>query len=94
VESVSKCLNHSSTSVTEKFYLRESAAEVQFRCNIPWIKTETESEKRKRAMEALPSFLKAGASESSSGSKASCNDNQKRQRRELKDALLRDFNKS
>jgi integrase len=60
VESVSKCLNHSSTAVTEKFYLKESAAEVQGRCNIPWFRKETEGEKQQRALDALPNFLKSG----------------------------------
>lgn len=94
VESVSKCLNHSSTSVTEKFYLRESAAEVQARCNVPWIRTETESEKKQRAMEALPSFLKADTRECSDASKTRGDEGRKRQRREIKDALLRDFTNS
>ena len=95
VESVSKCLNHSSTAVTEKFYLRESAAEVQSRCNVPWIKTETESEKHQRAMNALPEFLKASTgSAASSANRPHADDDRKRQRRELKDALLNDFIKS
>jgi integrase len=59
VEAVSKCLNHSNTSVTEQFYLRESAVQLQSRCKVPWARTETEAEKQQRSMNALPAFLKA-----------------------------------
>jgi hypothetical protein len=93
VESVLKCLNHASTAVTERFYLKESAAEVQSRCNVPWFRRETESEKRKRGMDALPSFLRTdeGAAKASS-SRDGERDERKRQRKEKNKALLRDFN--
>jgi len=52
VEVVSKLLNHSSTKVTEKFYLKENAAEVADRANIPWL---IKSNKRKRQI--VPDFL-------------------------------------
>jgi integrase len=90
VEAVSKCLNHSSTAVTEKFYLRESAMEVQSRCNIPWVQMETENEKKKRALDALPDFLKPS---NSAGSKTEdiVTDERKRRRRERR-SILQDFN--
>ena len=49
---VSKCLNHSSTEVTEKFYLKENIEEVTQRATIPWLR---EDSKRKEI--PLPSFL-------------------------------------
>jgi hypothetical protein len=87
VEAVSKCLNHSSTAVTEKFYLRESAAEVQSRCIVPWAPAETETEKRKRGMDALPGFLKAS---NEVAKDATENEDRKRRRLQRK-AILRDF---
>ena len=55
VDVVSKCLNHASSSVTEKFYLKESAAQVIERANIPWMQTG------KRKEPELSNFL-GGAS--------------------------------
>ena len=63
-ETVSKCLNHSSVDTTQKFYLRESAAEVQGRCRMPWMKMETDAEKEQRALSALPAFLQPQAAPS------------------------------
>ena len=62
VDVVSKCLNHASSSVTEKFYLKESAAQVIERANIPWMQTG------KRKEPELPSFL-GGASATGSQQK-------------------------
>ena len=87
VEAVSKCLNHSSTAVTEKFYLHESAAEVLSRCNVPWAQAETESEKRKRGVDALPGFLKPG---NEVAKDATENEDRKRRRLRRK-SVLRDF---
>ena len=94
MEAVSKCLNHSSTVVTEKFYLRESAAEVHARCVTPWAQPETASEKQERALNALPSFLKQnGTGSASSGTLGNAvADERKRQRKEKNRALLREFN--
>lgn len=60
IETVSKCLNHKDIAVTQKFYLRESAQEVQARCITPWETTPvlTEAEKRAKALQALPHFLR------------------------------------
>jgi integrase/recombinase XerD len=52
VDVVSKLLNHSSTKVTEMFYLKENASEVAQRANIPWLAKEN---KKKRQI--VPSFL-------------------------------------
>jgi integrase/recombinase XerD len=52
VDVVSKLLNHSSTKVTEQFYLKENASEVAERANIPWLTKET---KKKRQI--VPAFL-------------------------------------
>ena len=40
VEAVSKIMGHSSSKTTSEFYLRENAAEVAARSNIPWLKKE------------------------------------------------------
>ncbi len=50
-ELVSKMLGHASSLTTEKYYLKESAAEVSTRLNIPWLS-------REKANATLPSFLK------------------------------------
>ena len=52
VDVVSKCLNHSSSVITEQFYLKENAAQVNERANIPWM--QGAENKRKPS---LPSFL-------------------------------------
>jgi predicted transcriptional regulator len=57
VDKVSKLLNHSSVAVTEKYYLKESAAQVAERANIPWLNNS----KAKRAREVLPEFLSDNA---------------------------------
>ena len=92
VEAVSKCLNHASSSTTEKFYLKESATEVHGRCNLPWAKMETEAEKRKRALDSLPGFLKDGAPATGANSSSQTTDPEaKKRRREEKKAMLRSF---
>jgi len=53
VSVISKLLNHSSTDVTEKFYLRETISEVTDRAHIPWIK-----QGEKNNDNILPNFLK------------------------------------
>lgn len=51
---VGKLMNHSSSATTEKFYLKESAAEVLSRANVPWFKSE---EKPDVKAQPLPTFL-------------------------------------
>jgi integrase len=83
VESVSKCLNHASIATTRQFYLRESAAEAQARCNIPWAQPLSESEKRAQALAALPSFLAPPAAAPA----PAASDEAKRRRRAHRDML-------
>jgi len=45
VNVVSKLLGHSNTETTESFYLKESAADVAKRANIPWLDKAKEKEK-------------------------------------------------
>ena len=59
IDVVSKALNHSSSAVTEQFYLRESAVEVHARANIPWMKGAENGPKRTE--DIVPKFL-GGAS--------------------------------
>jgi len=47
---VGKMMGHSSSKTTEKFYLKETAAEASKRCNIPWLTKEA-------SVEPLPSFM-------------------------------------
>jgi integrase len=49
---VGKMMGHSSSKTTEKFYLKETAAEASKRCNIPWLSKDVETE-------PLPSFMVA-----------------------------------
>lgn len=56
VENVARMLGHSSVSTTEEYYLKESAAEVSRRANIPWI----DGPKKEKV---VPDFL-AGNTES------------------------------
>ena len=91
VEAVSKCLNHSTPGVTQKFYLSESAVEVQARCNIPWAHVETEEEKRQRALDALPHFLKDGVASTTKDKKSAVDRENKKQRRAEKKTLLESF---
>lgn len=69
-EAASKCLNHSNVATTQQFYLRESAAEVQGRCRMPWMKMETEVEKEQRALSTLPTFLQPQDASSRAPSRA------------------------
>ena len=52
VDIVSKLLGHSSSSTTEKFYLKETASDVAERANIPWLDKSLTSKK------IVPDFLK------------------------------------
>ena len=54
---VSKLMGHSNTSTTEHYYLKENAAEVASRANIPWLK---QNEERKKI---VPSFMAEQPSE-------------------------------
>jgi len=53
-EIVSKLMNHSSTAITEKFYLRENTAQVMSRANVPWFKDVVNNHPK----DPLPVFLK------------------------------------
>ena len=53
VDIVSKLLGHSSSSTTEKFYLKETASDVAERANIPWL------DKSLTCKKVVPDFLKA-----------------------------------
>jgi hypothetical protein len=55
LEIVAKLMNHTNSAVTENSYLKESATEVVNRANIPWIKKDNAT-KRKRD-EEVPGFL-------------------------------------
>ena len=52
VDIVSKLLGHSSSSTTEKFYLKETASDVAERANIPWL------DKSLTCKKVVPDFLK------------------------------------
>ena len=52
VDKISKLLGHSSSEVTEKYYLRESASEVAKRANIPWLTKESAED-----LNPVPEFL-------------------------------------
>jgi integrase len=49
-DTVAKLLGHSSSAITQKYYLTESASEVSSRANIPWITQE-------QPKKIVPSFL-------------------------------------
>ena len=87
---VSKCLNHSNVAVTQQFYLKESAAEVQARCNAPWQRadSETEAERSQRALDALPPFLQSGPASHTGAASSALEDERKTRRREAKKQLL------
>lgn len=51
ITTISKLLNHSSSHITEQFYLKESISEVVERANIPWLNTENKPET------IIPKFL-------------------------------------
>lgn len=53
VDIVSKLLGHSSSSTTEKFYLKETASDVAERANIPWL------DKSLTCKKVIPDFLKS-----------------------------------
>ena len=86
-ETVSKLLNHSSVSTTQKFYLKESASEVVDRCHIPWMKKETEEEKLERGLKALPEFLRSAEDLQNETTKGPSED-KKRRRAENKARLM------
>lgn len=54
VETVTKLINHSSTAVTQRHYLRESSAEVAQRSIIPWL---PRAEAEKNTQDHVPKFL-------------------------------------
>ena len=85
---VSKCLNHSNVAVTQQFYLKESAAEVQARCNAPWQRAETEAERSQRALDALPPFLQSGPASRTGAASSTMETERKARRREAKKQLL------
>lgn len=51
-ETISKLINHSSVATTQRYYLKENAAEVSERANIPWLKQQITKRKN-----SVPSFL-------------------------------------
>lgn len=53
VHTISKLLGHASTAITEAFYLKESAAQVASRANIPWL------DKSQASSNPVPQFLSA-----------------------------------
>lgn len=53
---VSKLINHASVATTQKFYLKESAAEVGERAIIPWMQDNQITKSKKRA-NPVPDFL-------------------------------------
>ena len=67
VDVVSKCLNHSTSAVTEQFYLKESAVEVNSRANIPWMRG---ADDKKRNAAVVPQFLGGAAAESTTHSRS------------------------
>lgn len=54
---ISKLLNHTSSEITEKFYLKERVSETIARANIPWIKN---IDPKLHAPNFIPSFLSQG----------------------------------
>lgn len=70
VENVARMLGHSSTSTTEEYYLKESAAEVSKRSNIPWLDGP-------RKEKVVPDFLTNNMGENLTDKSA----NEKRKRR-------------
>lgn len=76
IENISKLLGHSSSNTTEVFYLKESAAEVSKRCNIPWLE---ESPKEK----VIPDFLNCTTT------KQPATDPERKQKRVRRKALLK-----
>jgi integrase/recombinase XerD len=81
-EMVSKMLGHSSTSTTEHYYLKESAAEASKRMNIPWLM-------RQENYDPVPNFLQANTTKAtqkrgkSSALKAIINDFSKCERESI-----------
>ena len=90
-EAVSKCLNHSNVATTQQFYLRESAAEVQARCNVPWVAVESESEKRRKALQALPQCLQPVATEGRMDAPTRGTAPERKRRRQAQNDMLTQF---
>ena len=59
VDVVSKCLNHSSSQITEQVYLKENIQEICSRASIPWLQGEQAAPPPR-----MPSFLAAAPGES------------------------------
>lgn len=56
IESIARMLGHTSSKTTEAYYLKESAAEVSKRSNIPWLI------KDEKVIKIVPDFLKVNGS--------------------------------
>ena len=54
VDKVAKMLGHANSNTTEKFYLKESAAEAASRADIPWLNNDTQ-----KSGPVVPAFLAA-----------------------------------
>lgn len=78
-ELVSKMLGHTSTSTTEYYYLKESAAEASKRMNIPWLE-------RKERENPIPSFLDTNKQKPEKKIKKS-----KKERNDILKNLAKDF---
>jgi len=50
---VSRMMGHSSVQTTEKFYLKETAAEVAGRANVPWLNKETDRTRERKTPEFM-----------------------------------------
>lgn len=81
IEIVSKLINHSNVATTEKFYLKESAAEVSARAHIPWLKTPGQ---KRKPHNPVPAFLSETVGVSKKRKTA---DNLQEQRKKLKHQL-------
>ena len=78
VENVARLLGHSSSSTTEEYYLKESAAEVSKRANIPWLNGGVKEK-------VVPDFLNKNTENENFRGK---NVNEKRKRRKQCLALI------
>jgi site-specific recombinase XerD len=74
---VGKMMGHSSSKTTEKFYLKETAAEASKRCNIPWLTKDA-------SVEPLPSFMATPSEKPKSASSLQRKIRQSEKRKALK----------